>query len=320
MKLHKTADTLDDLLHFVFTQLLKKKHFVTASRGHTSEIIGVILRLDNPRARLSLTESRGMPFSALGELCWYLSKSDKLDFIQYYLKQYEKESDDGLTLYGAYGPRIFNMRNQYNQIQNVINLLRKNAPTRRAVIQIFNAEDIADLHKEIPCTCTLQFFVRDNKLHMYSNMRSNDAYKGLPHDIFAFTMIQELIANTLSLELGHYNHAVGSLHLYDDDWENARKYLKEGWQSKNNVMPKMPKCDPWPSVEILLQLEEKIRKGLKYDTENISLDPYWLDLVNILRIFNSSKAKDIDQIKTIKRCINNPIYKTYINKKIESLE
>ena len=161
----------------------------------------MLLELNHPRARLSRSETRGRPFSCLGEFLWYLSRDNKLDFIRYYIPAYEKETEDGETIYGAYGPRLFDQRG-HDQLRNVINLLRSHPESRRAVIQLFNAEDIARRYKEVPCTCTLQFLVRRKRLHMLTTMRSNDAYKGLPHDIFCFTMLQEVVARTLGLELG----------------------------------------------------------------------------------------------------------------------
>ena len=71
---------------------------------------------------------------------------------------------------GAYGPRLFNMRGN-DQVKNVLDLLGRHSSTRRAVIQLFDAEDIAAPHKEIPCTCTLQFMVRDGRLELAACMR-----------------------------------------------------------------------------------------------------------------------------------------------------
>ena len=34
------------------------------------------------------------------------------------------------------------------------------------------------------------------------HMRSNDVFMGFPHDVFAFTMIQEILANDLGVKLG----------------------------------------------------------------------------------------------------------------------
>jgi thymidylate synthase len=325
--MEKTTKTLDDLMHKVFTELVNRPFNISTSRGDTSEIQGVILRLDNPRARLSRTETKGMPFSALGELLWYLSKSNKLNFIYHYIKPYEDESDDGRTIYGAYGPRLFNWRRKrisifkkyrnINQIGTVIDLLERKPCTRRAVIQLFDAEDIVDYHREIPCTCTLQFMIRDEKLHLFTCMRSNDAFKGLPHDVFSFTMLQEIIARKLGVEIGTYSHAVGSLHLYRDKLDQANQYLNEGYQSTIDIaMPSMPKEDPWPAIKVLLDAESKIRLNKKIDISKINLDPYWLDLARLLQIHSLSKKDKYDEIKIIQNSMHSNIYNTYIDKKI----
>ena len=60
-------------------------------------------------------------------------------------------------------------------------------------------------------------------------MRLNDALVGLPHDVFCFTMLQEIVARSLSVELGGYKHAVGSLHLYKTHVDAAHQFLEEGW-------------------------------------------------------------------------------------------
>ena len=189
--------TLDDLLKAVFEEILRSGRHIKPSKGPNKELTGVLLEVRRPTARLSRTETKGTVFSCLGETLWYLAKTNELDFINHYLPGYSKYSDDNHTVYGAYGPRLFKMRGKIDQIGNIIRLLRKKRNTRQAVIQLFNAEDIVEAHKDIPCTCALQFLIRDGRLHMMTNMRSNDAYLGLPHDIFAFTFLQEAIARSV---------------------------------------------------------------------------------------------------------------------------
>jgi thymidylate synthase len=258
----------------------------------------------------------GQAFSALGELLWYLSKSNELAFIEFYLKQYTEESDDGQTVYGGYGPRLFNMRGVHDQIANVIALLKARPSSRRAVIQIFDAGDIAADHKEVPCTCTLQFFLRKDRLHMFTSMRSNDAFFGLPHDVFAFTMLQEIIARSLSVEPGTYSHAVGSLHLYEEKKAEAQQYLNEGWQSTKHPMPPMPDGDPWSSIEAVLQAEARIRSGLDFDISALGLDTYWTDLIRLLRVHERFKHKDYPSIRRILNDVSSPAYHYYIMQKL----
>src|SRR5438067_7549889 len=104
------TETLDDLLRAVISKLLRSKSRIRPTRGPATELIGVLLQVTNPRARLSHTETKGRLSSCLGELLWYLAKTRDLRFITYYLSRYQNESEDGRTVYGAYGPRLFNMR------------------------------------------------------------------------------------------------------------------------------------------------------------------------------------------------------------------
>jgi thymidylate synthase len=209
-----TGESLDSVLIELYSHLLRCGKSNAGTRGTTIEMLGVSLRISKPRARLSRSENRGKPFSALGELLWYLASSDKLEFIRPYVSQYEKDAVDE-AIQGAYGPRLFAMRGKLDQIANVTELLKERPTSRRAVIQLFNAEDIAFHHKEVPCTTSLQFHLRNGRLHLSATLRSNDAYWGLPHDVFCFTMLQEMMACRLQADLGEYYQYVGSMHVYD---------------------------------------------------------------------------------------------------------
>ncbi len=327
--MYMTAASLDDLMRRVFAVLLKRRPLIKASRGECHEINGILLRLTQPRARLSRTEGRGRPFSALGELLWYLAGSRDLSFISYYVSAYKKESEDGKTIRGAYGPRLLSAAG-HNQIRNVIELLRLKPNSRRAVIQLFDASDLAKPYKEIPCTCSLQFQLRGRRLHMMTHMRSNDALLGLPHDVFAFTMLQELVARSLDAEPGVYDHAVGNLHLYRDDEAKAASYLEEGWQA-TVLMPAMPPGDPWPAVEALLGAERRIREGKRVAIDDLNVADYWADLARLLQAFKLSRRRDRNSratsgrrkssakaIAAIRSRMVSKVYDSYLLRKQES--
>src|SRR5262245_25409942 len=75
------ALTLDDMMRSVFMELLSSGDRIHPTKGPATELAGVLLEITSPRARLSRTETRGKPFSCLGELCWYLAGTNKLEFI-----------------------------------------------------------------------------------------------------------------------------------------------------------------------------------------------------------------------------------------------
>jgi thymidylate synthase len=308
------ADSLDDLLRTIFPKILRRGQRVRASKGWNKELTGVVLELRNPLARLSRTETKGTVFSCLGETLWYLAKSNELAFIKYYISIYGRFAETDGTVHGAYGPRLFGMRARVNQIDNVIKLLRRKPNSRQAVVQLFNAEDLLKDYNDIPCTCTMQFFVRNGSLNAVVHMRSNDAFIGLPHDIFAFTFIQELVARSLGLKLGAYKHMVGSLHIYDADKEKVSKFLKEAYQSRIS-MPRMPAGDPWPNLKKLSKIEARIRQGYQVHIDRYKVPSYWSDLMRLLQIFALNKARKSS--RAVKAKMVSSVYDAYIDKSLK---
>lgn len=302
------GDGLDDVLNDVYEALLRGGVHNTSTSGGSLELLGVTLRIAKPRARLSRSQTRARPFSALGELLWYLSGSDEATFVGAYIPFYVKEGKPTIVN-GAYGPRI-KTRHGFDQLQAVTDMMRRKDGSRRSVIQLYEAKDLlADDDVDIPCTTTMQFHRRGNILHMTVTMRSNDAYLGLPHDVFCFTMLQELVASELGLELGEYIHMVGSMHLYDQDKDKAERYRKEGYQ-RAAEMPTMPRSEPFRKVEDLLAFERKVRAGQEVDPDAELGDPYWSDLGRLIQI--SLANQDDNAIKEISSRMHDNIYHSSI--------
>ncbi|UNU44528.1 thymidylate synthase [Sphingopyxis sp. YF1] len=302
------GDSLDDILIEAYKKLQSLGVPNEGSRGDHRELIGVSIRIGHPRARLSRSNDRGLPFSALGEFLWYLTKSDDIDFITAYIPNYKKEIGPDGRINGAYGPRLFSTYG-LDQIEAVIDLLERKPHTRRAVLQLYAAKDLK-IDAEVPCTTTLQFFIRDEKLHLMASLRSNDAYLGLPHDVFCFTMLQEMIANRLGVGLGEYIQMVGSFHLYEEHEENASRYTQEG-HHRLVEMPPMPAGDPFALVDKILEAEQQIRTGSGDPTELMSLlPPYWADL---LRLVQARFADHPDKIDAIRSGLTDPLFQTYID-------
>lgn len=303
------ADSFDDLLRDAIVEVSAHGETVSPGRGPNRELRGMTLELANPRARLSRSESRGRAFSPLGELLWYLSGSDRTDHIAYYISQYG-ESDEGGRIHGAYGPRIRGAGSD-DQLTRVVKHLTTRRDSRRAVVQIFDRADIVDDHKDVPCTCTLQFFVRDNHLDLVTYMRSNDVYIGLPHDVFCFTMIQEMVAASVGVRLGRYIHMAGSLHLYDVNAGAAEAFLAEGYFSPN-PMPAMPTADPFSQMRQLVEVERRLRTENELIQVDDHLAPYWLDLARLLLIFKLAERKDASGIQEVRRAMSSSVYDVHI--------
>lgn len=297
-------------------ELLENGLPISPTKGPAIELRGVLLELSNPRARLSRTETRGKPFSCLGELCWYLSGSNKSNQISYYLSDYKKYAERG-ELFGGYGPRMFGDEPN-NQVKNIISILKRKPSSRQAVVQIFDSNDIVYDHKDVPCTCTLQFLIRENTLDLITYMRSNDIFLGFPHDIFSFTMIQEIVARALDAKLGSYKHMVGSIHLYERNRSQIDKFLNEGWQSTQLQMPRMPTGEPFNNIAVLLKAEKALRETGSFDEIMFQkVDEYWADLIRLLQVYRYSKEEKTRGMEIVSKKMTSTIYNSYIERRLQ---
>jgi thymidylate synthase len=119
---------------------------------------------------------------------------------------------NGDGFHGAYGSRI------RHQMLNVATKLRGDEGTRQAIVTLWDPvlDNIPDM-RDYPCTIMLQFQIEEGRLCMNVVMRSNDAWLGLPYDLFQFSQLQLTLARSVGLAYGWYRHTALSMHLYLDD-------------------------------------------------------------------------------------------------------
>lgn len=210
-----------------------------APRGHkTREIPAWVGELTDPRARCCALPGRGWdPSFCLAEWLWYMRGSDNVEEISFWAPQYANYSDDGKRLRGAYGPRIMGK----NCLASVVDKIKKDRDTRQAIVSVYDNSDLAVESKDVPCTLSWAFCVRDDALEMTAMMRSNDLFTGLPNDVFSFTMIQEMVARKIGIEPGAYRHFDVSLHAYERNFERIRAYSSSGlYVSREVNAPMLP--------------------------------------------------------------------------------
>ncbi len=283
--------------------------FSSAPRGQRiKEKLGVSFRITNPRDRLPYIPARD--FSAayyVAEALWYLSGSDSTEWISNYSSFWKSISDDGKTANSAYGARIFapheriaaSIDPHWTQWQYVIDELKSDPDSRRAVIHIRTPQDSILAKKDVPCTLSLQFFLRNEKLHMVTSMRSSDLILGIAYDVPAFTLFQELLANQLSsvlnkkIGLGDYTHISNSLHIYERHFNMAKDILS----MKPTLSSEMPELPSLPPIKDLLEFESKCRTAqTAADLHALLKLPlnlsYWNDWRLILASHRASKLAE----------------------------
>ena len=245
-------------------QIRNDTEYVSSPRGmKIKENLGVQFRIMNPRDRLPRVAARNFSLAYfVAETLWYLNADDSTEWISYYAPFWSNISDNNKTANSAYGARIFKTHPRIGngnivQWDYVKEELRKDPDSRRAVIHIRTPSDSILDSKDVPCTLSLQFFIRENKLSLHVSMRSSDIILGLAYDVPAFTTIQEILANELGVELGEYVHTSNSLHCYERDFEMLDAIANTRVFKSFGAMPAYPTVFP---VGELIELEDKIRK------------------------------------------------------------
>lgn len=184
---------------------------------NTKALFNIGFTLENPIDNIITNKERKFNIEyAKAEWSWYLSSDrsiNKLGEIYGKIppiwKRMANSNGDVNSNYGYQWERN-------NQLDQVVAILRENPSTRRAAISIYDGKEINDYNRDTPCTYAVQFTILDNKLNMSVYMRSNDLWYGFCIDQYCFSMLQQHVAERLSIEVGSYYHHAHNLHLYND--------------------------------------------------------------------------------------------------------
>lgn len=278
------ANSFDELYREIIFNVLYHPQFKSSPRNlPINEHLCSSFTLTDPRNRLVHSPARDMNYGfGVGELFWYLRGDSDLETMLYYNRRMKNFSDDGKTINSAYGNRIFRNRwfhdgFSFSQFDNVLAELKSDPSSRRAVIHINEPSDLRKAvdpgSRDVPCTMSIQFLIRDERLHMHVLMRSNDVIWGLPYDVFSFTSFQEIVMLFMQREripvsdLGSYTHTVSSIHLYQNFTEMAKKIDDESAPESSSPM------DPYDldAIEKICDvIEPAIRNGTPFESDDVS--------------------------------------------------
>lgn len=119
---------------------------------------------------------------------------------------------------------------QKTALQHVTDILIADSASRQAICHYNRPEHYFAGNKDIPCTLSHQFFIRDGLLYMTTAQRSCDAILGLAYDAiwsceFIHIVQAALAERGLVVGLGTFTHNMGSLHLYENKLELAQRII-----------------------------------------------------------------------------------------------
>jgi len=214
--------TANDTWLLLLDHVLSRGFMVYPREKKTLELLNVVTQFPMRKPIVTI-KARDLGYRFMfAEAMWILLGDDRVSTIKPYSKQIAQFSDDGVTFFGAYGPKV------REQMAYVIGALMRDQNTRQAVISIWRESPPPS--RDIPCTLSVQWLIREDLLHCFVTMRSSDIWLGWPYDNFNFTMMSAYLLLAIGafypkLKLGNIVFTLGSGHLYDKDWVSARVCL-----------------------------------------------------------------------------------------------
>ena len=183
----------------------------------------------NPTQTIANFENRKFNWKYFaGELAWYLEKNRDVDFIGKFSGFWSTLTNPNTNeINSNYGSLLFG-----DQLQWVLDSLKADKNTRQAIAFLNQPKFQFEGNKDFVCTMYLNFFIRDNKLNMKVQMRSNDIFYGLTFDAPIFGFVHQhmrlwLLETYPDLELGTYHHCADNIHFYERHFELAAKIKNE---------------------------------------------------------------------------------------------
>jgi len=239
-----------------------------ATRDLSSRTVVVDARrpvLLNPARKLSYR------FMA-AEAYWILSGSDRVDEIAPWGEPIRAFSDDGVTFFGAYGPKFI------EALPYVLAKLAADPDTRQAGFTLWRLNPPKTL--DTPCTIALFFRRRkrltreasiwegteEEVLDVHAFMRSSDVWLGLPYDVFNFSAIGWRVAAELNaatnavLSPGVLYLTAASSHLYETNFAAARVAAATLPDREAAMVPSAFWSDPGEMMDLLKALRDT-KKG-----------------------------------------------------------
>ena len=246
------ADNLQESVYKILDRLLHDGQPVTVRGLKTYELHPCLIQIDNPKRRTLLYPKRGNnPFATLAETLWVLAGRRDIDYLGKFLPRAKDFSDNGLDWRAGYGPRIRNWKGfndkgeivEVDQLEFVVKQIEKDKNTRQAIMTIWDPakECIIGETRDFACSNWIHFMVRNDVLDCCVVIRSNDLIFGMSAiNVYEFTVMQEIIANCLNINVGRYFHMSDSMHVYENfnefhGVEKSRDLLKS-----YIVLPEIP--------------------------------------------------------------------------------
>ena len=195
----------------------------------TTSVFGAQARFSLRNGFPLLTTKKLHLKSILHELLWFLRGETNVRSLQEAgVSIWNEWADADGNLGRVYGAQWCDWRTpdgrSINQIDQVIEQIRRNPDSRRLIVSAWNPGEIETM-KLPPCHLLFQFCVHEGVLSCQLYQRSADLFLGVPFNIASYALLTLMVAQVCGLEPGDFVHTFGDLHLYSNHMEQVKEQL-----------------------------------------------------------------------------------------------
>lgn len=202
------------------------------SVAHYYSVVGVTNVYDVGKEFPMITLRQNFLKSAIDEVLWiWQKKSNNIHDLNSHV--WDQWADEEGAIGKAYG---FQLGKKYlfktkegikemDQVDYVLYLLKNDSASRRIMTNIFVHEDLKDMNLE-PCVYGTQWLVKQGKLHLILNQRSQDMLAANGWNTMQYAALLCMFAHINDLEPGTMTHVIGDCHIYDRHMPLIEKLIK----------------------------------------------------------------------------------------------
>jgi len=196
----------------------------------TISCFGYQMRFDLSEGFPLLTTKKLHLRSIIHELLWFIKGETNVSYLQEHkVRIWDEWADEDGDLGPVYGKQWRSWEGAngrtYDQLSDVIQLIKTNPNSRRIIISAWNVAELPDMAL-MPCHCLFQFYVADGRLSCQLYQRSADTFLGVPFNIASYALFTLMIAQVCDLAPGEFIHSFGDVHLYNNHMDQARLQLQ----------------------------------------------------------------------------------------------
>ncbi|SER52103.1 thymidylate synthase [Nitrosomonas sp. Nm51] len=195
----------------------------------TLSVFGYQMRFDLKDGFPLVTTKQCHLKSIIHELLWFLKGDTNIRYLKTHgvsiWNEWADEHGDLGPIYGRQWRAWTGPDGPIDQIQQVIDQIRRTPDSRRMIVSAWNAGDLEKMHLP-PCHAMFQFYVADGRLSCQLYQRSADVFLGVPFNIASYALLTMMIAQVCRLEAGEFVHTFGDAHLYLNHLEQTHEQLR----------------------------------------------------------------------------------------------